>query len=125
MTPSVKHWRSKTFSVVMYLDDSIYAHQNFSLCEEQSLLVWYTILSVLYFCPTRTSVTGSHSKSFTGWAFVGILSAIRCLFRQRRFLGLMQKCITGTLSCRSITARKLARVTGRIISSLFNYGQCL
>ena len=39
MTPSVKHWRSKTFSVVMYLDDSIFAHQNFSLCEEQSLLV--------------------------------------------------------------------------------------
>ena len=39
MRPLVKHWRSKAFSVVLYLDDGISAHQSFSLCEEQSSLV--------------------------------------------------------------------------------------
>lgn len=39
MRPLVRYWRSKALSIVVYLDDGIFAAQSFSKCEEHSLLV--------------------------------------------------------------------------------------
>ena len=70
--------------------------------------------------PTSVSVNGSLFRSFAGWVFFGISKTIICLYLPKRFLKFFTNC--QKLSCRSVSARKLACVTGRIVSNFLIIG---
>ena len=71
--------------------------------------------------PTSVSVNGSLFKSFACWVFFGISKTIVCLYLPKRFLEFFCE-LSEVMSCRSVSARKPARVTGRIVSNFLIMG---
>ena len=112
MRPLVKYWRSKAISIVVYLDDGISTAPSFSKCEEHSLLVRSDLDPGLF--PTKTSVSGSPFRSFAGWVFFWDFKN-NCMFIPlEKISGILDE-VVEIMSCKSVSARKLARVTGRIL----------
>ena len=76
------------------------------------------IFSSLVLLPTKISVSGFPFRSFLGWVFVGISKTNRMFIPPDKISGILEE-VVEIMSCCSISARKLARVTGRIISNFF------
>ena len=120
MRPLVKHWRSKALTIVVYLDDGISAAQSFSRCEEQSLLVRSDLVKS-GFVP---------NKDKCQWVPIQIICRLgifgdfknNCMFIPPEKISRTFQDVVEIMSCRSVSARKLARVTGRIISSFLIMG---
>ena len=71
--------------------------------------------------PRSVSVNGSPFRSFAGWVSFGISKTIVCLYLPKRFLEFFSELVEVML-CRSVSARKLTGVTGRIISNFLIMG---
>ena len=116
----MRYWRSKAFSIVVYLDDGISAAQSFSKCEEHSLLVRSDLFKsgfVLNKCKCQ-------------WVPVQVICWLGIVwdFKNNRMFIPPEKVsrffceLSEVMSCRSVSARKLARVTGRIVSNFLIMG---
>ena len=105
--------------IVVYLDDGITAAQNFSRCEEQSLLVRSDLI--------RSGFVPNKGKC--QWVPIQIICClgiflgkiIVCLFQQKRISCIFHE-VTEIMSHRSVSARKLARVIGRIVACFLIIG---
>ena len=120
MRPLVKYWRSKAISLVVYLDDGISAAQSFSKCEEHSLLVKSDLF--------KSGFVSNKDKC--QWVpiqvicWLGILGDFKnnCMFiPSGKISGILDE-VVENMSCKRVSARKLARVTGRIISNFLIMG---
>lgn len=120
MRPLVKYWRSKALSIVVYLDDGISAAQSFSKCEEHSLLVRSDLFKS-GFVP---------NKDKCQWVPIQVICWLGIFwdFKNNRMFIPPEKIsrifheLVEVMSCRNVSARKLARVTGRIISNFLIMG---
>ena len=120
MRSLVKYWRSKAIRIVVYLDDGISAATIFSKCQGNSLLV-------------RTDLFKSGfvaSKGKCQWVPLQVICWLgifldfknnRMFIPPERISGVLEEVVEIMSSC-SISARKLARVTGRIISKFLIMG---
>ena len=113
-----KVMRPKALSivVVVYLDDGISAAQSFSRCEEQS-----SNLVQSGFVP-NTSKCQWLPIQIICW--LGILGDFKnnCMFNPPKKISRTFQGVVEIMSCRSVSARKLARVTGRIIYNFLIMG---
>ena len=120
MRPLVRYWRSKALSIVVYLDDGISAAQSFSKCEEHSLLVRSDLFQS-GFVP---------NKYKSQWVPLQVICWLGIFwdFKNNRMFIPPEKIsrifyeLLEVMSCRSVSARKLARVTGRIVSNFLIMG---
>ena len=70
--------------------------------------------------PTCVSINGSPFRSFAGWVFLGL--------QKQSYVSPPEKIsrifyeLLDVMSCRNVSARKLARVTGRIVSNFLIMG---
>ena len=120
MRPLVKYWRSKAISVVAYLDDGISAAQSFSKCEEHSLLVKSDLFKS-GFVPNKDKCQWVPIQVI---CWLGIFWDFKnnCMFIPLgKISGILYE-VVEIMSCKRVSARKLARVTGRIISNFFIMG---
>ena len=120
MRPLVKYWRTRPLellfiSTMVFLRPQIFPNAKGILCLSGQ------IFSSLALLPTKVSVSGFPFRSFVGWVFFGISKTTVCLDHRRRFQG-SSKNVVEIMSCCSISARKFARVTGRIISNFLITG---
>ena len=76
---------------------------------------------ILGLFPTSVGVNGSPLRSFAGWVFFGTSKTIVCLYLPKRFLEFFNELLE-VMSSRSVSASKLARVTGRIVSNVLIMG---
>ena len=79
------------------------------------------VLFVLGLYRTKVSVSGSLSRSFARWVYFGI-SRIICMFIPPENIYCIFHEVTEIMSHGSVSARKLARVTGRIVACFFIMG---
>ena len=120
MRPLVKYWRSKAISIVVYLDDGISAATSFSKCEEHSLLVRSDLVRS-GFVPNKDKCQWVPVQII---CWLGIFWDFRnnCMFIPLdKISGILDE-VVEIMSCKSVSARKLARVTGRIISNFLIMG---
>ena len=116
----MRYWRSKALSIVVYLDDGISAAQSFSKCEEHSLL-FRSDLFKSGFVPNKCKCQ---------WVPVQVICWLGIVwdFKNNRMFIPPEKVsrifceLSEVMSCRSVSARKLARVTGRIVSNVLIMG---
>ena len=110
--PLVRYWRSMALSIVVYLDDGISAAQSFSKCEEHSLLVRSDLFKS-GFVPNKCKCQWVPLQVICWlgifWDFKNNRMFIPSEKISRIFYELLE-----AMSC-----RKLARVTGRIVSIFF------
>ena len=120
MRPLVKYWRSKAIRIVVYLDDGISAVTNFSKCQGNSLLVRSDLLKSGFVA----------NKDKCQWfplqviCWLGIFWDFknnRMFIPPEKISGILEEVVEIMPFC-SISARKLARVTGRIISNFLIMG---
>ena len=120
MRPLVKYWRSKAIRIVVYLDDGISAATNFSNCQRNSLLVRSDLFKSGFVA----------NKDKCQWVPLQVICWLgicwdfknNCMFiPPDRISGILEE-VVEIMSCCSISARKLARVTGRIISNFLIMG---
>ena len=115
MRPLVKYWRSKAISIVVYLDDGISAAQSFSKCEEHSLVVRPDLFQS-GFVP---------NKDKCQWVPIQVICWLGIFwdFKNNSMFKPLEKIsgifdeVVKTMSCKSVSARNIARVTGRIFGS--------
>ena len=120
MRPLVRYWRSKALSIVVYLDDGISAAKSFSKSEEHSLLVRSDLFKS-GFVPNKCKCQ---------WVPVQIICWLGIVwdFKNNRMFIPSEKVsrifceLSEVMSSRSVSARKLARVTGRIVSNFLIMG---
>ena len=117
MRPLVRYWRSKALSIVVYLDDGISAAQSFSKCEEHSLLVRSDLFKS-GFVPNKCKCQWVPVQVIV-WDFKNNRMFIPPEKVSRMFCELSE-----VMSSRSVSARKLARVTGRIVKALHRLIEC-
>ena len=120
MRPLVRHWRSKALTIVVYLDDGISAAQSFSRCEEQSLLVRSDLVKS-GFVPNKDKCQWVPIQII---CWLGIFGDFKnnCMFIPPEKISRTFQDVVEIMSCRSVSARKLGRVTGRIILSFLIMG---
>ena len=117
MRPLGKYWRSKAISIVVYLDDGISAAQSFSKCEEYSLVVRSDLFQSRFvpnkdkcqWVPIQVICWLGIFWDFKNNSMFIPLEEISEIFDEE----------VKIMSCKSVSARNLARVTGRIISNFF------
>ena len=120
MRPLVRYWRSKALSIVVYLDDGISAAQSFSKCEEHSLLVRSDLFKS-GFVPNKCKCQ---------WVPVQVICWLGIVwdFKNNRMFIPPEKVsrifcdLSEVMSSRSVPARKLARVTRRIVANFLIMG---
>ena len=120
MRPLVKYWRSKAISIVAYLDDGISAAQSFSKCEEHSLLAKSDLFKS-GFVPNKDKCQWVPIQVI---CWLGIFWDFKnnCMFIPLgKISGILDE-VVEIMSCKRVSARKLARVTGRIISNFLIMG---
>ena len=109
----MKYWRSEAISIVVYLDNGISAAQSFSKCEEHSLVVGSDLFQS-GFVP---------NKDKCQWVPIQVICLMGIFwdFKNNSMFIPLEK-ISGIfdemvkiISCKSVSARNLASVTGRII----------
>ena len=120
MRPLVKYWRSKAIRIVVYLDDGISAATNFSKCQGNSLLVRSDLFKSGFVA----------NKGKCQWVPVEVICWLGIFWDFKnsgmftppeKILGILEE-VVEIMSCCSISARNLARVTGRIISNFLIMG---
>jgi len=110
----VKYWRSKAISIVVYLDDGISAAQSFSKREQHSLLVQSDLFKS-GFVPNKDKCQWVPIQVI---CWLGIFWDFKnnCMFIPLgKISGILDE-VVEIMSCKRVSVRKLARVTGRIIS---------
>ena len=119
MRPLVKYWRSKAISIVACLDDGISTAQSFSKCEEHSLLVKSDLFKS-GFVPNKDKCQWVPIQVIY---WLGIFWDFKnnCMFIPLgKISGILDE-VVEIMSCKRVSARKLARVTGRIISNFLSW----
>ena len=120
MRPLVKYWRSKAISIVAYSDDGTSAAQSFSKCEEHSLRVKSDLFKS-GFVPNKDKCQWVPIQVI---CWLGIFWDLKnnCMFIPLgKISGILDE-VVEIMSCKRVSARKLARVTGRIISNCLIMG---
>ena len=79
------------------------------------------IFSSLALLPTKISVSGFPFRPFVGWVFFGISKTTGMFIPPEKISGMLEE-VVEIMSCCSISARNLARVTGRILSNFLIMG---
>lgn len=120
MRPLVKHWRSKTFKIVVYLDDGLGVCPSFTSCEEQSLCVKSDLCKSGFVANVEKSIW--EPTQCTKWLGLNWdLKAQILTVPQDKVARLLAK-IHEALALKKISARQLASVTGLIISNMIVFG---
>ena len=108
--------------IVVYLDDGITAAQNFSKCEEQSLLVRSDLV--------RSGFVPNKGKC--QWVPTQIICCLgiffgknNCMFIPTEKISCIFHKVTEIMSQRSVSARKLARVIYRFVACFLIIGDVL
>ena len=120
MRPLVKYWRSKAISIVVYLDDGISAAQSFSKCEEHSLVVRSDLFQSR-FVPNKDKCQWVPIQVICWLDIVWDFKNNSMFIPLEKISGIFDE-VVKIMSCKSVSARNLARVTGRIISTFFIMG---
>ena len=118
MKPLVRYWRSTALSIVVYLDDGISASQSFSKCEEYSLLVRSDLFKS-GFVPDKCQWVPVQVICWLG--IFGDFKNNRMFIPPEEISRVFYELLE-VMSCRSVSAKKLTLVTGRIISNIFYHG---
>ena len=120
MRPLVKYWRSKATSIVVYLDDGISAAQSFSKCEEHSLVVRSDLFQS-GFVPNKDKCQWVPIQVICWLGIFWDFKNNSMFIPLEKISGIFDE-VVKIMSCKSVSARNLARVTGRIISNFLIMG---
>lgn len=120
MRPLVKHWRSKAYKIVVYLDDGLSVCPCFASCEEQALSVQSDLNQSGFVANVEKSIW--KPTQCTKWlGFNWDLKTQVLSVPQDKIARLLAK-INEALALRRISARQLASVTGLVISNMIVFG---
>lgn len=120
MTPLVRYWRSEALSIVVYLDDGISAEQSFSKCEEHSLLDRCDLFKS-GFVPKKCKCQWVPIQVICWMGIFWNFKNSRMFIPPEKISRIFSELVEVML-CRSVSARKLTGVTGRIISNFLIMG---
>jgi len=121
MRPLVKYWRSKATENCCLSRRWYFCGHKFFPNSKGILYLSGQIFSSLALLPTKISVSVFPFRSFSvGWVFLGFQNS-RMFISPEKISGILRE-VVEIMSCCTISARNLARVTGRIISIFFYHG---
>ncbi|VDH97494.1 Hypothetical predicted protein [Mytilus galloprovincialis] len=119
LRPVVKHWRSQGLRVILYLDDGWGVESNAQSCKVLSNILQLDLKSAGFFVNQEKSVWKPTQKlTWLGFEWdlhnSSLDLPIDKIFRFKKDID--------KLSCNSLSARQLARITGKIISFMPSLG---
>ena len=120
LRPLVKHWRSQGLRMVVYLDDGWGIETSYENCKTLSKIVKHDLLSAGFFINSDKSIWNP-TKNLTWLGFIWNLVDLTLEIPQEK-LDRFKSDINSISIDLNLTARKLARITGKIIAFLPSFG---
>ena len=117
MRPLVKHWRSKAYKIVVYLDDGMGVCPSFTLSIQQACGVKPNLVNNSGFVPNDEKRFWFPTQCVKWLGFDWDLNVKTLSVRQPKIPRLLAA-INEALALKKLSARQLASVTGLIISNM-------
>lgn len=121
LRPLVKYWRSDGLKMIVYLDDGWGTAANFDICSKMSSRVKYDLISAGFFINNDKSIWFP-TRTLTWLGFIWNLEKSRLEIPSEKIKSFKYDVFQTFKNLSTITARKMARITGKIISFSPSFG---